>query len=74
MARGSTNDVIKCNLARKVKERRLSLNMSQTDLAAKSETRQALISEIERGEANPTLDSILRIAAALKIGVADLFE
>jgi transcriptional regulator with XRE-family HTH domain len=74
MARGSTNDLIKCNLAHKVKERRLSLKMSQTDLAAKSETRQALISEIERGEANPTLDSILRIAAALKIGVADLFE
>ncbi|MBA5845223.1 helix-turn-helix transcriptional regulator, partial [Escherichia coli] len=38
------------------------------------ETRQALISEIERGEANPTLDSILRIATALGVEVVELFD
>lgn len=43
--------------------------MSQADLADRTETRQALISEIERGEANPTLDSILRIATALGVEV-----
>lgn len=59
---------------RKVKELRLSLKMSQRDLAEGAGIRQALVSQIERGEANPTLDSILRIATALKVSFAELFE
>jgi transcriptional regulator with XRE-family HTH domain len=65
---------MKNNLGRKVRELRLSLNMSQADLADEAETRRALISEIERGEANPTLDSILRIAIALGVDPTELFE
>ena len=48
--------------------------MSQRDLAEDAEMRQALISQIERGEANPTLDSILRIAIALDVSFIELFE
>lgn len=47
-------------LGHKVKARRLSLKMTQRALAEDAGIRQALISQIERGEANPTLDSILR--------------
>jgi transcriptional regulator with XRE-family HTH domain len=61
-------------LARRVRELRLSLKMSQRDLAEDAEMRQALISQIERGEANPTLDSILRIAIALDVSFIELFE
>ena len=61
-------------LARRVRELRLSLKMSQRDLAEDAGIRQALISQIERGEANPTLDSILRIATALEVSFAELFE
>jgi DNA adenine methylase len=61
-------------LGRRVRELRLSLKMTQRDLAEDAGIRQALISQIERGEANPTLDSILRIAAALEVSFAELFE
>jgi DNA adenine methylase len=61
-------------LGRKVKELRLSLKLTQRDLAEGAGIRQALVSQIERGEANPTLESILRIATALEVSFAELFE
>ncbi|BAR58123.1 helix-turn-helix domain-containing protein [Bradyrhizobium diazoefficiens] len=36
--------------------------------------RRALVSEVERGEANPTLDSIVRIALALDVEPAELLS
>ncbi|MEH2473333.1 transcriptional regulator with XRE-family HTH domain [Nitrobacteraceae bacterium AZCC 2161] len=36
--------------------------------------RQALVSAIEVGTANPTLNSLELLAAALEIALADLFE
>ncbi|WFU24972.1 helix-turn-helix transcriptional regulator [Bradyrhizobium sp. CB1717] len=59
-------------LGRKVKDLRLSLEMTQTDLAEEAEVRRALVSEVERGEANPTLDTIVRIAIALGVDAAEL--
>ena len=61
-------------LASRVRELMVSLKMTQRDLAEDAGIRQALISKIERGEANPTLDSILRIATALEVSFAELFE
>jgi transcriptional regulator with XRE-family HTH domain len=61
-------------LAHRVRELRHSLKMSQRDLAEEAELRQALISEIERGEANPTLDSLLKIAIALDVSLIALFD
>ncbi|MBB5053932.1 transcriptional regulator with XRE-family HTH domain [Afipia massiliensis] len=72
--RKAGDDIVKDTFGRKVRELRLSLSMSQADLADRTETRQAFISEIERGEANPTLDSILRIATALGVEVVELFD
>jgi transcriptional regulator with XRE-family HTH domain len=48
--------------------------LSQHELAAEAYMRQALVSEIEVGSANPTLDSLERLAQALKIGLAELFD
>ena len=72
--RKGANDIVKDDLGRKIRQLRLSLNMSQMELAEKAETDQAFISEMERGVANPTLDSILRIAKALRVDVAALFQ
>ena len=72
--RKNTRETIKINLGRKIRELRLSSNMSQENLADKAKTRRALISEIERGEANATLDSIVSIAMALGVNLAELFE
>jgi DNA-binding XRE family transcriptional regulator len=73
MAKGA-NQIVKDNLGREIRRLRLSLNMSQTQLAEKAETDQAFISDLERGIANPTLDSLLRIAKALRVNVAELFH
>ncbi|WFU25141.1 helix-turn-helix transcriptional regulator [Bradyrhizobium sp. CB1717] len=70
----SVSTQLRDTFGRKVKELRLSMKMSQRDLAEGAGVRQALVSQIERGEANPTLDSILRIAAALNVSFAELFE
>ncbi|WFU59755.1 helix-turn-helix transcriptional regulator [Bradyrhizobium pachyrhizi] len=48
--------------------------MSQEDLAAAARTRQALVSAIEIGTANPTLASLAKLAATLDVSLAELFS
>jgi transcriptional regulator with XRE-family HTH domain len=60
-------------LARNLRQLRLQRSWSQYDLADEARLRQALISAIEVGTANPTLESLDKIAAALGVEVADLF-
>jgi transcriptional regulator with XRE-family HTH domain len=67
-------NIVKNNLGRKVKQLRLSSNMSQTNLADKAKVRQPLISKMERGKGNPTLDSIVKIAGALGVTVIELLD
>lgn len=62
----------KAALGRKVKDLRRSLTMSQTELAEAAGVRRALVSDIERSVANPTLESLSRIAKALGVEPADL--
>jgi transcriptional regulator with XRE-family HTH domain len=61
------------HLAKNVKSLRLARMMSQQDLAATADTRQALVSSIENGDANPTLDSLIKLADALGVEVGELF-
>jgi transcriptional regulator with XRE-family HTH domain len=61
-------------LAANVRQLRQDADLSQRELAEAAEIRQALISEIERGEANPTLESLVKLAEALKVGLARLFD
>lgn len=65
---------LRATLGRNVRELRLSLSMTQSDLADRAEIRRALISDIERGETNPTLDSILRVAIVLGVEPAELLK
>jgi transcriptional regulator with XRE-family HTH domain len=73
MAKGAL-DIVKSNLARNVKELRLSANMSQADLADQAKIRQPLISKLEHAKGNPTLDSIVKIARALRVTVIELLD
>ena len=73
MAKSALN-IVKNNLGRNVKELRLSSNMSRTDLAVKAKVRQSLISKMESGKGNPTLDSIVKIARALGVTVIELLD
>jgi transcriptional regulator with XRE-family HTH domain len=64
----------RATLGRNVRKLRLSLKMTQADLADRAETRRALISDIERGETNTTLDTVVRMAIALGIEPIELFK
>jgi predicted transcriptional regulator len=53
------------NIAGKVAERRVAMNMSQRELAEKTGTTQSAIARLERGGRPPRIDTLLRIAEAL---------
>jgi predicted transcriptional regulator len=53
------------NIADKVAERRVAMNMSQRELAELVGTTQSAIARLERGGSPPRIDTLLRIAEAL---------
>ena len=54
------------NIADKVSERRLAMNLSQRELAELCGTTQSAIARLERGGRPPRIDTLLRIAEALQ--------
>lgn len=61
-------------LARNLRRLRQENSWSQHDLADEANVRQALVSSIEVAKANPTIESLDRIAAAFGVDVADLLN
>ncbi len=59
-------------LARNLRRLRHEKSWSQHDLAHEAKVRQALVSALEIAKANPTLESLDKIAAALDVDVADM--
>ncbi|MEA2879100.1 MAG: Helix-turn-helix domain [Hyphomicrobiales bacterium] len=60
-------------LARNVRVHRAIQRLSQGDLAGVAETNQMTISRIESRKANPTVETLAKIAAALRVEVDALF-
>ena len=58
----------------RIRDVRKSKRMTQEDLGGIIGTSQSNISEIEKGKHNPTLETLSKIASALNVNVADLFE
>lgn len=58
----------------KVKRLRRERDMSQEELAEKIKRDPRTVVAIETGKRNPTLNTIYKIAQALKIPIADLFQ
>jgi transcriptional regulator with XRE-family HTH domain len=61
-------------VAQSLRDERTRQRVSMEQLAAKSGLSQPMISYVERGLRNPTLDTLLRIAAALDIDLSKLLE
>ena len=57
-----------------VRRRREELGMTQEDLAEKAGIHRTYVSDIERGSRNVSLINIDRLAAALGLKLAGLFE
>jgi transcriptional regulator with XRE-family HTH domain len=64
---------VRRGLALSVRALRQKREWSQTELAAQAGVRQALVSAIEVQSANPTVESLNKIASALGVRIEDLF-
>src|SRR5262249_28495400 len=53
---------------------RVMRRLSQTTLAEEAGVTQALVSAIERARANPTLDSLERLALVLGVRIGEFFQ
>jgi len=53
-------------LGKKIKIARIELDMNQTDLAAKIKAKQKSISRYETGLSMPSIETLMKIAKALK--------
>lgn len=69
----SSQPDIKVRFGKAVRRRRRELDISQEELAERSGLHRTYISSVERGERNPTLESIEQFAKALDIKVSELF-
>ncbi len=56
----------------KVREERLSLGLSQEELAARAGVHRTYVGMIERAEKNITLTNIEKIAKALKLSIDEI--
>jgi transcriptional regulator with XRE-family HTH domain len=57
-----------------IKTRRTLLGISQEELAHRAGLHRTYVSDLERGARNPSIESIAKLASALQISVAKLFE
>jgi transcriptional regulator with XRE-family HTH domain len=55
-----------------VRELRTERHLSQEDLAARSKMHRNFVASIERGERNPSLVTLLGLAAALDVRASEL--
>ncbi len=68
------DEVILETFGKAVAARRRELGLSQESLAERSGLHRTYIGSVERGERNPTLKSIVKIACALGVDSGDLVK
>lgn len=59
-------------LGRRIRKRRLDLEISQETLGELSGLHRTYVGHLERGEVNPSLLNILKVASALKMDAGEL--
>ena len=69
----AAND-LKTLLGRAIKAYRTTLGISQEELAHRAGLHRTYISDLERGARNPSIESIEKLARALQVSVARLFQ
>ena len=65
---------LKLLLGNAIKEQRYALGISQEELAARAGLHRTYVSEVERGERNPSIASIEKLAQALEVSFTSLFD
>lgn len=64
---------VRVAFGRRVRELRDRLHLSQEQLAERSGMHRTYVGGIERGERNPSLINIRRLAEALEVEIAEFF-
>jgi len=67
-------DTIRKKLGERIRELRKIAGLTQEELGEKAELNYKFIGQLERGQVNVSLDSIVRIADALGVKIGDLFS
>jgi len=65
---------IKRTFGDRVRELRVARDWSQETMGEACDLHWTYIGGIERGERNPTLESVYKVAKGLKIKISDLFQ
>jgi transcriptional regulator with XRE-family HTH domain len=72
--RAGYRDAILAEVARLMGEERKRLKLSKNKLAYLSGLNQSTVSRLENHHDNPTLDSLIRVAAALNLNLGDVLR
>jgi transcriptional regulator with XRE-family HTH domain len=64
---------VKQRFGKAIRRRRRELDLSQEELAERAELHRTYVSDIERGDRNPSLENIEKLAKALDTKVSTLF-
>lgn len=64
---------VNSELGRRIRKLRRRSDISQEKLAEKAGIHRTYMGKIERGESNPPLHTISKIAKALRVKISDLF-
>ena len=62
------------NIGRKIRGQRKLLGITLEELGEKVHRDWSYLSQVERGKAVPSIDTLVRISEALEISLAELFE
>ncbi|MGG6270935.1 helix-turn-helix domain-containing protein [Leptolyngbya sp. AN03gr2] len=73
MAENQQQPNIKQRFGKAIRRRRRELDLSQEELAERSDMHRTYISDIERGIVNPSLEVIEKLTDALDTTVSELF-
>ena len=68
----TATEEIRSQLGQRVRQLRLAYRVTQEQLAERAGLSYKFIGEIERGKANPTVDTLSRLAKALRVEVHEL--
>ena len=71
---GFGNLELKILLGNAIKRERAALGISQEELAARAGLHRTYVSDLERGARNPSVASVAKLARALRVSLAALFE
>ena len=73
-AQQRTETSLKSGLGAAIKRERSGLGISQGELAERAGLHRTYVSDVERGTRNPSIQSVEKLARALRVSVAKLFQ